>query len=140
MHRLDHGKKTSLPITHSPEADLMNADCAHNTLTCNANPRHIMTRLTWKIRTVTGGRIFHIIEIGHQPVPIRLTLRARSKHQALVVVDRTAVVKADNPMREPTRGRLRELRKKHQVSAGVTVCSAGLRETPRWLSCSRPSG
>jgi hypothetical protein len=39
----------------------------------------------------------------------------------LPVVDWTAVLKADNPMREPTRGRLRELRKKHQVSAGVTV-------------------
>jgi hypothetical protein len=39
----------------------------------------------------------------------------------LPVVDWTAVLKADNPMREPTRGRLRELRKKNQVSAGVTV-------------------
>lgn len=39
----------------------------------------------------------------------------------LPVVDWTAVLMADNPMREPTRGRLRELRKKHQVSAGVTV-------------------
>jgi hypothetical protein len=39
----------------------------------------------------------------------------------LPVIDWTTVVKADNPMREPTRGRLRELRKKHRVSAGVTV-------------------
>lgn len=39
----------------------------------------------------------------------------------LPVIDWTAVLKADNPMRKPTRGRLRELRKKHQVSAGVTV-------------------
>lgn len=39
----------------------------------------------------------------------------------LPVIDWTAVLKADNPMRKPTRGRLRELRKKDQVSAGVTV-------------------
>jgi hypothetical protein len=39
----------------------------------------------------------------------------------LPVIDWMTVVKADNPMREPTRGRLRELRKKHRVSAGVTV-------------------
>jgi hypothetical protein len=39
----------------------------------------------------------------------------------LPVIDWTAVVKAGDPMREPTRGRLRELRKKRQVSAGVTV-------------------
>lgn len=39
----------------------------------------------------------------------------------LPVIDWTTVVKADNPVREPTRGRLRELRKKHRVGAGVTV-------------------
>jgi hypothetical protein len=39
----------------------------------------------------------------------------------LPVIDWTAVLKADNPMRKPTRGRLRELRKKDQVSAGVTI-------------------
>jgi hypothetical protein len=39
----------------------------------------------------------------------------------LPVIDWTAVLKADNPIRRPTRGRLRELRKKSQVSAGVTV-------------------
>lgn len=41
------------------------------------------------------------------------------------VIDWTTVVKAANPMREPTRGLLRELRKKNQVSAGVTVCRRG---------------
>jgi hypothetical protein len=39
----------------------------------------------------------------------------------LPVIDWTTVVKADNPTREPTRGRLRELRKKNRVSGGVTV-------------------
>jgi hypothetical protein len=39
----------------------------------------------------------------------------------LPVIDWMAVLKADNPLRKPTRGRLRELRKKDQVSAGVTV-------------------
>jgi hypothetical protein len=45
----------------------------------------------------------------------------------LPVIDWTTVVKADNPMREPTRGQLRELRKKHQVGAGVTVWRRGRR-------------
>lgn len=39
----------------------------------------------------------------------------------LPIIDWTTVVKADNPMRKPTRGCLRELRKKHRVGAGVTV-------------------
>src|ERR1700730_97009 len=45
----------------------------------------------------------------------------------LPVIDWTAVVKADNPTREPTRGRLRELRKKHRLSGGVTVWRRGHR-------------
>jgi hypothetical protein len=43
----------------------------------------------------------------------------------LPVIDWTAVLKANNPMRAPTRGRLRELRKKDQMSAGVTVWHRG---------------
>jgi hypothetical protein len=43
------------------------------------------------------------------------------------VIDWTAVVKADNPTREPTRGRLRELRKKYRMSGGVTVWRRGRR-------------
>jgi hypothetical protein len=49
--------------------------------------------------------------------------RALVRHVVLPlpVIDWTTVLSADNPMREPTRGRLRELRKKHRLSAGVTV-------------------
>jgi hypothetical protein len=43
----------------------------------------------------------------------------------LPVIDWTVVVKTDNPTREPTRGRLRELRKKYRVSGGVTVWRRG---------------
>lgn len=45
----------------------------------------------------------------------------------LPVIDWKTVVKADNPTREATRGRLRELRKKHQVTDGVTVWHRGRR-------------
>jgi hypothetical protein len=45
----------------------------------------------------------------------------------LPIVEWTTVVKADDPIREPTRGRLRELRKKQHVSEGVTVYRRGKR-------------
>jgi hypothetical protein len=45
----------------------------------------------------------------------------------LPVIDWTTVLKADNPTREATRGRLRELRKKRQVTGGVTVLRRGRR-------------
>jgi len=43
------------------------------------------------------------------------------------VVDWTTVVKAGDPAREPTRGRLRELRKKGQLGDGITVTRRGER-------------
>ena len=43
------------------------------------------------------------------------------------VIDWTAVVKAGDPTREATRGRLRELRKKLQLTGGVTVPLRGSR-------------
>ncbi|MBO0805664.1 MAG: hypothetical protein J2P25_21635 [Nocardiopsaceae bacterium] len=41
------------------------------------------------------------------------------------VVDWATVVRAGSPAREPTRGRLRELRKKGQLDEGITVTRRG---------------
>lgn len=43
------------------------------------------------------------------------------------LIDWTALLKADNPTRRPSTGRLRQLREKNQVSAGVTVYRRGQR-------------
>jgi hypothetical protein len=45
----------------------------------------------------------------------------------LPVIDWTVVVKADDPTRKATRGRLRELRRKRRVTAGLTVWRRGSR-------------
>jgi hypothetical protein len=45
----------------------------------------------------------------------------------LPVIEWTTVVKADNPMREASRGRLRELRKKLQMSDGIVAYRRGRR-------------
>jgi hypothetical protein len=53
--------------------------------------------------------------------------RTPTEHVVLPVpiVDWTAVVKAENPGKEPTRGRLRELRKKGHLTDGITVTRRG---------------
>lgn len=43
------------------------------------------------------------------------------------LIDWVALLKADNPMREPSAGRLRQLRKTNQASPGVTVYRRGQR-------------
>src|SRR6185437_14263001 len=59
-------KRAERRFRRSLEAVLMHAGCVHNTLTCNAGPRHTGITLTWRIRAVTGGRILHVTETGHR--------------------------------------------------------------------------